>query len=98
MYKLKNKQEAEQRLKILIQALRLADDLGLKQWARNLAYWQEHILNFFNQRTTNAYMEGLNTKFKLIKRISFGFRNKEVFIGKAFLACLPIPFLPHLLT
>ena len=98
MYRLKNKEEAQQKLKIPIQALKLADDLGLRQWGKNLSYWQEYILNFFTRKTTNAYMEGLNTKFKLIKRISFGFRNKEVFIRKAFLACLPLTLLPHLLT
>lgn len=92
------KQEARERLKALIIALRHGQDLGLTQWAKTLYHWQEEILNYFDYQTTNAYTEGLITKLKLIKRISFGFRNKEVYIRKAALACLPLTFLPHFFT
>jgi len=98
MYSLKEKREAVLKLQTLTRALTYADDLGLRQWGKTLNFWQEEILNFFERRTTNAYLEGVNTKLKLIKRISFGFRNKEIFIRKAILACLPLYLLPQLLT
>ena len=98
MYALKEKEKAKEKLTTLITSLTHADDLGLRQWGRTLSYWQEEILNFFDKRVTNAYLEGVNNKLKLIKRISFGFRNKEIFIRKAILACLPLYLLPQLLT
>jgi transposase len=98
IYTLREKKEAELKLETLITALRNSDDLGKRQWSRTLNYWKEPILNYFEKQTTNAYLEGINTKLKLLKRISFGFRNKEVFIRKAILSCLPLSFIPQLLT
>ena len=98
MYALQEKEEAREKLATLITSLTYSDDPGLRQWGRTLNYWQKEILNFFDKRTTNAYLEGINNKLKLIKRISFGFRNKDVFIRKAVLACLPLYLLPQLLT
>ncbi len=50
-------------------------------------------------QTVFTETEGINTKLKLIKRISYGFRNKGVFIRKAMLAFLPFAvFSPHLMT
>lgn len=98
IYNLKEKQKARKKLNTLITALAYSDDLGLRQWARTLSYWQNEILNYFDKRTTNAYLEGINTKLKLLKRISFGFRNKEIFIRKAILSCLTLALIPQLLT
>lgn len=98
IYRLKNKPKARKRIQALITALTYSDDLGLRQWARTLNYWQDEILNYFDKKTTNAYLEGINCKLKLVKRISFGFRNKEIFIRKAILSCLPLTLIPQLLT
>ena len=66
----------------------------MAQWGRTLQRWSPHILNFFDHRTTNAYTEGIHTKIKMIKRVSFGFR-----IRKMLLCILPkavlLPWLPH---
>ena len=97
IYRLKRKQEAKKRLNILITTMYKQKDRGLSQWADTLTYWSEEILNFFDYKITNAYTEGLHTKLKLIKRISFGFRNKEVYIRKAALSCLPLTLMPHFL-
>jgi transposase len=35
------------------------------------------ICNYFKNQTTNGLIEGMNTKIKLIKRISYGFTNFE---------------------
>jgi transposase len=98
IYSSKDRMKAREKLKTLIIALICSDDLGLRQWGRTLNYWQEAILNYFDRKTTNAYLEGINCKLKLIKRVSFGFRNKEVFIRKAILGCLPLSLIPQLLT
>jgi len=95
IYSLKSKKEAEQKLSTLIKTMWDEKDRGLTQWANNLYYWKNEILNFFDHKITNAYTEGIHTKCKLIKRIGFGFRNREVYIRKVALACLPFTFLAH---
>jgi len=95
IYKAKSKQEAETKLTVLLKTMWEAHDRGLTQWANTLYHWKNQILNFFDYRITNAYTEGIHTKCKLIKRIGFGFRNKEVYIRKVALACLPLMVLPH---
>lgn len=99
MYCQRNREKAKEILNTLIAAMETSHDRDLKQWARTLRYWREPILNFFAKRTTNGFTEGANTKLKLVKRISYGFRNKGVFIRKAMLAFLPFAVLtPQLMT
>lgn len=44
-----------------------------------LQNWKQYILNYFISKTTNGFVEGLNNKIKLLKRIGFGFTNFEHF-------------------
>ena len=37
--------------------------------------WFGEIVGYFEERTTNGIVEGINTKLKLLKRCGFGFRN-----------------------
>lgn len=96
MYKLTSRRQAEEKLTNLIRVMYKGRDSGLTNWADMLFNWQDEILNFFDTKITNAYTEGVNTKLKLIKRIGFGFRNKEVYIKKAILAFTPFTIIPHL--
>lgn len=97
MYRQRNKAKAAKILDGLIARMAESHDRDLKKWGRTLARWYEPILNFFDKRTTNGFTEGVNTKLKLVKRISYGFRNREVFIRKAMLAFIPFAvLLPHL--
>lgn len=95
IYQLKDKIEAEKKLTALLKIMWQERDRGLTQWANTLYHWQKEILNFFDFRITNAYTEGIHTKCKLIKRLGFGFRNREVYIRKVALACLPFTILAH---
>ncbi len=88
MYRSKTKEEATDKLRTIILSLTSTDDGELITWGRTLSYWKQYILNYWNQRSTNGFMEGIHNKMKLIKRISFGFRNKEVFIHKVMLSVL----------
>lgn len=95
MYTLPSRREAAEKLTNLIRVMYKGRDSGLTNWADMLFNWQDEILNFFDTKITNAYTEGVNTKLKLIKRVGFGFRNKEVYIRKAILAFLPFILVPH---
>jgi transposase len=93
MYRLKTREEAEKRLREIRTRMSAMDIIELKLWAGSLRRHEQYILNFFNNRTTNAYTEGIHVKCKLIQRISFGFRNIDVYIRKAMLAFLPLTIL-----
>jgi len=98
-YSLRSKKAAQKKLKDLVEIAQLSDDAAMVQWGRSLQRWSPHILNFFDHRTTNAYTEGIHTKIKMIKRVSFGFRNVQIYIRKMLLCILPLavllPWLPH---
>jgi transposase len=99
MYKSKTKKEAQKQLKLIISALESTDDGELISWGRTLSRWSEYILNYWNSHSTNGFMEGIHNKMKLIKIISFGFRNKKVFIQKVMLSVLITTLLlPQLFT
>lgn len=99
MYRSKTKDEAEEKLRLIISSLKSTDDGVLITWGNTLSYWKKYILNYWNNKSTNGFMEGMHNKMKLIKRISFGFKNKQVFIHKVMLSALITAFLlPQLMT
>lgn len=98
MYASEDKKQAQRRLDIIISALYKQRSKVTSDWAKTLERWYEPILNYFDYMITNGYTEGMHTKFKLLKRLGYGFKNKEVYIRKMALACLPLSvFLPHCL-
>ncbi len=45
----------------------------------------EKIIAYFDRRTTQGVVEGINNKLKLFKRKAYGFRNFDNFILRSFL-------------
>jgi len=70
-----DKDEARERWQSVLSVLTIVAKRTLKS---NL----EDILNYFDKKTTNAFTEGCHTKVKLLKRISFGLRNHQVYVEK----------------
>lgn len=78
-------------------------DMKLKEWEKKVAglhnpemdkflntlnNWREWILNYFvSKKVTNAFVEGMNNKIKLIKRAGYGYRNKMNFRRKVLIEC-----------
>lgn len=94
-YKLKNKKTARKKLDQIIMYCENSDSRYVKAIGRTLVYWKEYILNYFNNYSTNAFTEGVHTKIKMIKRISFGFRNIKNYIAKISLSFLPFLIINH---
>jgi transposase len=46
-----------------------------KKSAATIKRWLGEIVGYFESRTTNGIVEGINTKLKLLKRCGFGLRN-----------------------
>ena len=50
--------------------------------------WREWILNYLvSKKATNAFVEGMNNKIKVIKRLGYGYRNKMNFRRKVLIEC-----------
>ena len=49
--------------------------------------WHKYIINSFYTNYSNSITEGLNTKIKTLKRVSFGFRNFQNFRLRILMAC-----------
>jgi len=96
-YKAKNREEAFVLLSRIILNMECSDDAAINQWARTLKRWRTYILNYFISKTTNAFTEGAHTKIKMIKRLSYGFRNVQIYIRKMMLAFIPISLLGGLI-
>jgi len=80
MFKMERREEAERKLSFAIAIAEESEDVEMGLWAKTLRKWRPYILNHFKSETTNAYTEGVHTKIKLLKRISYGFRNVEVYV------------------
>jgi len=44
-----------------------------------LRTWRQEILNYFDHRYTNGFVEGKNNRIKVIKRMAYGYRNSHSF-------------------
>lgn len=98
VYRMKKPEEAARRFDSLLQGLECDPRSRWQELYRTLKRWRPYILNYFScGRTTNAYTEGVHTRIKLLKRISYGFRNKLNYIAKMTLAFIPILTLLDLL-
>jgi transposase len=91
MYRAHSEEEARKRFDHVMMLLETP------QYSRYLATlkntmkkWKTAILNYFKNKTTNGFTEGCHTKIKMIKRVSFGFRNINNYIAKVTLAFLPL--------
>jgi len=92
-YRLKEKKEARKKLDNIIMFCENSQSKYMRVFGKTLSRWKENILNYFDNFSTNAFTEGVHTKIKMIKRVSFGFRNIDNYIAKVTLAFLPFIFL-----
>lgn len=97
IYQARNKKEAERKFDMLISQLEQFEVGKIREMRDTLTRWKPYILNFFESRTTNAFIEGSHNKIKLLKRMSYGFRNFNNYVLKITLAFAPFLFLnlPH---
>jgi transposase len=75
IYDAADRAEAEHRLGVWEHNLDAANLFELTQLWRNLQWWRDEILNYFDDRQTNAFAEGVTNKIKVMIRSAYGFRN-----------------------
>jgi transposase len=80
IYECKNKLDAKRKMEIWIEK---TNELGIKEFnttARSIQYHLENILNFFDNRNTNAFAESFNSKIKLFRANSRGVKDTSFFL------------------
>ena len=70
-----------------IENVRTAKLKALNPFLNTLDNWYHFILNYFNQRTSQGFVEGMNNKIKLIMRRGFGYRNFNRFSIRILIEC-----------
>lgn len=90
-YQLHNYEEAKKKFKYITMLFETVDNNRyLKTTERTWKNWRQQILNYFKNKTTNGFTEGCHTKIKMMKRVSYGFRNINNYIAKMMLAFVPL--------
>ncbi|MBA2365323.1 MAG: ISL3 family transposase [Actinobacteria bacterium] len=83
--------EAERRLELWLDQITAAGTPEFLNTWRTLQWWREQILNYFDDRVTNAFAEGITNKIKVMKRRSYGFRDPMRYRQKVLLSCCRRP-------
>jgi transposase len=87
IYDAPDRVEAERMLNDWIDAITRAGIPEFLNTWRTLQWWAEEILNYFDDRVTNAFAEGVTNRIKVLKRRSYGFRNPIRYRHKVLLSC-----------
>lgn len=87
LYRCKGRKWAERCLTKLTDTLALSKVKEFKTLRRTLMKWRNEILNYFENRITNARTEGFNRVAKLLQRRSCGLRNFENYRLRLLDAC-----------
>jgi len=74
-YRETDRSRADERLGLLEE--RIANDslAEFKELLHTFTSWRKEILNYFDYRITNGFVEGKNNRIKTIKRVAYGYRN-----------------------
>jgi len=78
-YRETDRGRAEERLGLLEERIAESSLPEFKELLHTLTNWREEILNYFDYRITNGFVEGKNNRIKTIKRMAYGYRNMDNF-------------------
>jgi transposase len=87
VYRASDRAEAEQRLELFLTAVDRAGLPAFDAFAKGIRIWQQELLAYFDEPTTNGYAEGVINKVKVIKRRAYGIPTFTAFRQRVLLAC-----------
>lgn len=90
LYRSKNRLSAARKFALILTYLEGIEARPLVTLRKTLISWQAYILNHFDYGTSNGFTEGCHTKIKMLKRLSYGFRNRERYKTKILLGFHPV--------
>ena len=91
MYRASNQVEGARCLGKWVQQVQASGLEEFKGLLSMVARWGKEILNYFDHRLTNGYVEGKNNRIKVIKRVAYGYQNVEVFAQRILLSNEALP-------
>jgi transposase len=77
--KARDRQQAERFLRAWIWKAEHTGDRFLRKFVKTLRNWWHEILNYFDDRVTNGFVEGINRAIRAIINRAYGYRNFENF-------------------
>lgn len=86
-----SREQAALSLAAWIEKVRAASLKSLDTFLNTLDNWGQQILNYFNQHTSQGFVEGMNNRIKLIMRRGYGYRNFDHFSFRILIECGLIP-------
>jgi transposase len=72
-------QGAEEHLLEWVARVEASQFKSLQAFVKTLRNWWQQILNYFIERHTNGFAEGVNLKIKMLNRRGYGYRNFNSF-------------------
>lgn len=88
LYRINKSKDARQALTRLTDRMALSKIKEIKTLRRTLVKWREEVLNYFENRITNARTEGFNNVAKLIQKRAFGVKSFELYRLRYLNACV----------
>lgn len=87
VYRAGDRADAERRLEAFLAAVNRAGLPAFDAFAKGIRLWNQELLAYFDEPTTNGYAEGVINKVKVIKRRAYGIPNFTAFRQRVLLAC-----------
>jgi transposase len=87
VYRATDRAEAQRRLELFLAAVDRAGLPAFDAFAKGIRIWQEELLAYCDEPTTNGYAEGIINKVKVIKRRAYGIPTFTAFRQRVLLAC-----------
>ena len=89
IFELTDRDEAAHQLDTWIQQVETSGLKAFQGFVTTLHNWHDYILNYFHERWSNGFAEGMNNKIKLLKRRGFGYTNFDHFRLRVLVECGP---------
>ena len=77
--KIRDRRQAERFLRAWLWKAEHTGDRFLLKFVQTLRNWWHEILNYFEDRVTNGFVEGINRAIRAIINRAYGYRNFEIF-------------------
>jgi len=78
-YRETDRSRAFERLGLLEERIQGDSLPEFKELLHTFTNWREEILNYFDYRITNGFVQGKNNRIKAMKRMAYGYRNMDNF-------------------
>lgn len=89
IFELTDRDEAAQQMDAWIHQVETSELKAFQGFVTTLRNWRDYILNYFHERWSNGFAEGMNNKIKLLKRRGFGYSNFDHFRLRVLVECGP---------